>query len=79
MQLACIESSDLFSPIATQRHSILGKEASAYGGLIFRLKSNDTIKTISDIKGKRLGVGFALAMGAFALPWQVFALTPLDS
>jgi hypothetical protein len=71
MQMACIESWRAYSPIVTQRHLILGHEAGGYGGVIFSLKSNDRIKSISDIEGKKLGVGFVIAAGGFALPWQV--------
>jgi hypothetical protein len=74
IQLACLDAEAGFSPIATQRHLILGKEAGGYGALIFSSNSNKAVTTLADIKGKRLGVTFVLAAGGFALGWKVSAL-----
>jgi hypothetical protein len=74
IQLACLDAEAGFSPIATQRHLILGQEAGGYGALIFSSISNKAVTTLADIKGKRLGVTFVLAAGGFALGWKVSTL-----
>ena len=71
IQLVCLDAEAGFSPIATQRHLILGQESGGYGALVYSSRANSAINQLSDIKGKRLGVTFVLAAGGFALGWKV--------
>ena len=60
-----------FTPMATQRAVAAGKEASAVGSLIYSLLSNEKIKNISDLRGKRIGVGRVLIAAVFPLQFKV--------
>ena len=71
MQLVCLEAGYGFSTIATQRTAILNKEAMGYGSVLYTLRSNTAVNTLQDFKGKRIGVGSILAVGAFLLAWKV--------
>ena len=71
IELVCLDAEAGFSPIATQRHLILGKQAEGYGSLIYSSVHNTAVTSLSDIVGKRLGVTFVLAAGGFALGWKV--------
>jgi hypothetical protein len=73
-QMACFESCNGFSPIASQVHRIQEKESSAVGGLIVSRRTNLAVQNISDMKGKRVGVASVLAISGFILPWQVNSL-----
>ncbi len=62
-----------FTPLATQRVIAAGKETGAVGALIYSLLSNTNIKNISDLKGKRIGVGRVLIAAVFPLQFKVGA------
>jgi hypothetical protein len=53
------------------------KEAEGYGSVVYSLKSNTAITKISDLRGKRIGVGSILAPGGFLLSWKVLGFPPL--
>jgi hypothetical protein len=76
--ITCLQGTHDFTPIATQRHLLLGKEAGAYGSLIYSLQSNTAITSIADLKGKRVAVGQPLASGAYQLGWKVASSSPLQ-
>ena len=71
MQLVCIEAAYGFVTIATQRTEVLNKEAMGYGSVLYTLKSNTAIKSLSDFKGKKIGVGSIVTVGSFLLSWKV--------
>ena len=71
VELVCMESQYGFNIIGTQRVRQLGKETGGYGGVIYSLKSNTNIMTLSDLKDKRIGVSHIFASASFAMPWQV--------
>ena len=60
-----------FTTFATERISAAGTETGAVGSLIYSLSSNNAIKNISDLKGKRIGVGRVLVDTVFALQFKV--------
>jgi hypothetical protein len=60
-----------FTPLATQRVMAASTETGAVGSLIYSLLSNSDIKNISDLKGKRIGVGRVLVAAAFPLQFKV--------
>jgi hypothetical protein len=62
-----------FTPLATQRVIAAGSESGAVGSLIYSLLSNANIKNISDLKGKRIGVGRVLVAAVFPLQFKVSA------
>ena len=49
----------------------MGKEAGASGSLVFSLANNSQAANITDIVGKRVGVGQPLSPGSFQLAWKV--------
>jgi hypothetical protein len=62
-----------FTPLATQRVMAAGTETGAVGSLIYSLQSNANIKNISDLKGKKIGVGRVLIAAVFPLQFKVAA------
>ena len=72
--MTCLEMSESFTTLATQRVSVLQEEAGGYGGTVFSLRSRGIVQNISDIKGKIVGVGNVWAPGGFALPRMVSCL-----
>jgi hypothetical protein len=66
-----MESRYGFTTFATQRSSALNKNTEGYGSIVYSLKSNGAITKLSDLKGKRIGVGSILAPGGFLLSWKV--------
>jgi TRAP-type uncharacterized transport system substrate-binding protein len=60
-----------FTPFATARVTAAGKETGAVGSLIYSLLSNTAIKNITDLKGKRIGVGRVLVESTFSVQFQV--------
>ena len=66
-----MESGHGFATIATQRSSALKKSSGGYGSVVYSLRSNAAITKLSDLKGKRIGVGSILAPGGFLLSWKV--------
>ena len=71
VQITCIEAKYAFTALATERQITLGETASGYGSLIYSLKSNQAAQNMSDIAGKRLGVGQPLGAGSFLLGAKV--------
>ena len=58
-----------YIPIATQRQLTNGKETGAIGGLVYVLKTS-AIQNMSDVRGKRIGVGTIWASGGYQLGVQ---------
>ena len=75
--MACLELEESFTYLATQRVSMLGKEAGGYGGTIFALRSTGVVRNVSDIPGKIIGVGNVWAPGGFCLPRKVCPYRPM--
>jgi hypothetical protein len=69
---ACAVITDIdfnsFTPIVTRRQLSLGKESGAAGAVFFS-KKEGPVQNISDIRGKRIGVGVIL--GAYQRGFQV--------
>ena len=66
-----MESEFGFAPLATQRAVLAGQETGAVTALIYSFKANAAIKNISDLRGKRIGVGRVLVADAYPLQFQV--------
>ena len=73
-RLTCLQASSDFTPIATLRQYISGKEQSSYGSIIFSSKADTNILSVEDFVWKRVGVGQPLEPGAYQLPWEVHQL-----
>ena len=68
---ACVEVQHGWSTIATERITVNGLEAGSDGSVIFTLQTNQDIFNISDIKDKRVGVGYILSATTYHLAYQV--------
>uniref|UniRef100_A0A7S0QGB5 Uncharacterized protein n=1 Tax=Cryptomonas curvata TaxID=233186 RepID=A0A7S0QGB5_9CRYP len=68
--LGCIEASYGFTPIATQRQLVGGKESGAIGSLVYS-KKDGVIKQLKDVHGRRVAVGQISTVGAYQLGFQL--------
>jgi hypothetical protein len=64
-------SCDSFTPLTSRRQLSLGKESGAVGSAILS-KKDGPIRNISDVRGKRIGVGVVL--GAYQRGFQVLCI-----
>ena len=59
-----------YSPMATQRQMSVHKESGAIGSLVYSLK-NGPVQSLAEIRGRRVGVGQLVGVGAFQLAFEV--------
>ena len=69
--LACISAQFQFTPFATQRSVISGKQINSFGSLILSSLANLAVLEIKDLRDKKIGVGFVQGSGSFQLAYQV--------
>jgi len=64
--------------LASSRNSILGKETTYYGGVIFSRAGREDIRELSDLRGKRFVAADAFSLGGWHAAWLEFKKAGID-
>mmetsp|Transcript_51963 Transcript_51963/g.108521 ORF Transcript_51963/g.108521 Transcript_51963/m.108521 type:complete len:1378 (-) Transcript_51963:103-4236(-) len=69
---SCLESEFQLTSLATLRNLALGKEVNVFGGVIFS-KAGSGIKSLDDVRGRRVALSSLAALGAGQMQWRVLS------
>jgi PAS domain S-box-containing protein len=66
------------SRLASSRNSVLGKEATSFGGVIFFQAGRDDVHTLRDLRGKRFMAADPFSLGGWHAAWLEFKHAGID-